>query len=109
MATTKTKKNTKDKVVEAKIVKNSILLSPRITEKSALASEHGAYTFNVAPHATKAEIKKAVKAQYSVMPIKVSVTQITDKVVMRRGVLGTKSGGKKAVVYLKKGDKIAFT
>jgi large subunit ribosomal protein L23 len=109
MATTKTKKNTQDKIVEAKVVKSSILLSPRITEKSALASEKGAYTFNVSTSATKSEIKKAIKAQYSVTPVKVSVTQITDKVVMRRGVLGTKSGGKKAVVYLKKGDKIAFT
>jgi large subunit ribosomal protein L23 len=60
------------------------------------------------PEANKNEIKKAIKMLYGVTPVKVSVTQIQDKVVMRRGIIGKKSGGKKAVVYLKKGEKITF-
>lgn len=108
MATTKTKKNTKE-VADAKKVKTHPLIKgPRITEKSALDAERGAYTFNVASSANKNEIKKAIKTLYGVTPVKVSVTQITSKVVVRRGMLGTKSGGKKAVVHLKKGDKITF-
>jgi large subunit ribosomal protein L23 len=107
MATTKKTKKTE---VSAEVKKNTnpLIIGARITEKSALGAEKGIYTFNVARTATKSEIKKAIKMLYSVTPTKVAVTQITDKVKVRRGVLGTKSGGKKAVVYLKKGDKIAF-
>lgn len=85
-----------------------LLLGPRITEKSAIEADKGVYTFNVAPIANKNEIKKAIKIVYGVSPVKVSVTQVASKVVVRRGVPGIKAGGKKAVVHLKKGDKIAF-
>jgi hypothetical protein len=40
------------------------------------------------------------------LPIKVTITQVAKKTVTRRGIVGIKSGAKKAVVYLKKGDKI---
>lgn len=86
-----------------------MIIGPRITEKSALYAEKKVYTFNVPMNANKNEIKKAIKVLYGVTPLKVGITQITSKVVLRRGVLGTKSGGKKAVVHLKKGDSIAFT
>lgn len=111
MATTKTKKNTKTEVTKAEATKGShpLILGPRVTEKGALGAEKGIYTFNVAPRANKNEIKKAIKMLYNVMPTKISVTQITEKTKMRRGgVMGTKQGGKKAVVYLKKGDTITF-
>jgi ribosomal protein L23 len=36
------------------------------------------------------------------------MTQIADKTVTRKGKKGVKQGGKKAVVHLKKGDKITF-
>ena len=85
-----------------------LIIGQRITEKSALLADKGAYTFNVVPSANKNEIKKAIKMLYDVTPVKISVTQITKKVVVRRGVPGVKSGGKKVVVYLKKGDKITF-
>jgi large subunit ribosomal protein L23 len=110
MATTKTKKNTKEveKQDAKKVATHPLIKGPRITEKSAIGAEKGIYTFNVATIANKNEIKKAIKTLYGVSPVKVTITMITDKTVVRRGVAGTKSGGKKAVVYLKKGDKIAF-
>ncbi|MCC6323309.1 50S ribosomal protein L23 [Candidatus Nomurabacteria bacterium] len=105
MATTKTK----IKEVKVKEVKNnSVILGPRITEKSALGSEKGRYTFNVATNTNKSEVVKAIKAMYKVTPVKISITIRKEKTTFRGGRLGTKSGGKKAVVYLKKGDKIAF-
>ncbi len=105
MATTKTKiKEVKVKEIKAK----SVILGVRVTEKSALGSEKGRYTFNVATTTNKSEIAKAIKATYKVTPVKISITMKKDKKVFRGGRLGTKSGGKKAVVYLKKGDKIAF-
>ena len=105
-----TKTTTKKKEVkEVKDVKtNPLIKGARITEKSAIGAEKGIYTFNVSSSANKNEVKKAIKALYNVTPMKVNMVQITEKVVMRRGILGTKQGGKKAVVYLKKGDKIAL-
>lgn len=111
MATTKKIKNIKKNEIvdETKKSKTHPLIKGiRVTEKSALKAEHGAYTFNVMNEANKNEIKKAIKMLYGVTPIKVTVTQIAKKVVTRRGVTGVKSGGKKAVVYLKKGEKITF-
>lgn len=110
MATTKTKKNTKEVVVEdAKKAKTHPLIKgPRITEKAAIGAEKGVYTFNVASNANKNEIKKAIKLIYGLTPERVAVIQIKEKEIVRRGRKGTKKGGKKAVVYMKKGDKIAF-
>jgi large subunit ribosomal protein L23 len=107
MATTKTKKNTKE-VVESKEKIHPMLKGPRITEKSAIAAERGVYTFNVAANANKNELKKAIKFVYGVTPERISVTTIAKKTVTRRGIVSVKQGGKKAVVHLKKGDKIIF-
>jgi large subunit ribosomal protein L23 len=84
----------------------SIITSPRITEKSAVLSEGRVYTFNVAPNATKIEIKKAIEDIYGVAPVKITTATLKYKPVQRRGVAGVKGGGKKAMVYLKKGDTI---
>ncbi|MFA6354974.1 MAG: 50S ribosomal protein L23 [Candidatus Paceibacterota bacterium] len=110
MATTKTKKNKDVAVVDdAKKAKTHPLIKGvRVTEKAALAAERGAYTFNVEDNANKNEIKKAIKLIYGVTPLRVTITQITAKKVVRRGKVGMKKGGKKAVVYLKKGDKITI-
>ena len=104
---TKTKK-TKEVAVEKSAKAHPLIKGPRITEKSAIGAEKGIYTFNVDNSANKNEIKKAIKMLYNVQPMKVNIVQITEKAVLRRGIEGTKQGGKKAVVYLKKGDKIAF-
>ena len=103
------KDNKKAEVEDSKKVKTHPLIKgARITEKAALAAERGAYTFNVEDNANKNEIKKAIKLIYGVTPERVSIIQITSKKVVRRGKIGTKKGGKKAVVYLKKGDKITI-
>jgi large subunit ribosomal protein L23 len=110
MATTKIKKNKGKEVVDnsKKEKTHPLIKGARITEKSAINAEKGVYTFNVAQIANKNEIKKAIKLIYGVTPAKVAVTQIAEKTVTRRGIVSTKQGGKKAVVHLKKGDKITF-
>lgn len=107
MKTEKTKKKTKEEV-EKKENNNALIKGPRITEKSAIYAEKGVYTFNVSPKANKNEIKKAIKLVYKVEPVRITITQIAKKTVTRRGITSVKQGGKKAVVYLKKGDKITF-
>jgi large subunit ribosomal protein L23 len=85
-----------------------ILLSPRITEKGAYLSESGIYVFNVAKDANKKEIADAIRAVFKVTPRKVTLTAVKGKVRMTRGTnrLGSSASGKKAYVYLKKGDTI---
>lgn len=86
-----------------------VLMRPRITEKAALLGESAnAYTFDVSPRANKMLVAKAVTALYKVTPVKVRVITVPAKKVFARGRFGVKSGGKKALVYLKKGEKIEF-
>jgi large subunit ribosomal protein L23 len=86
-----------------------IILRPRITEKASILVEEGnVYTFDIAPGSTTQEVAKAIESHYKVKPIKVNITDIKSKRVFRRGKKGMKSGGKKAMVYLKKSDKIEF-
>ena len=84
------------------------LKRPRITEKAAILVENNAYTFEVAENATKPEIKTAIKSKYKVTPIRINITAGTKKNITRRGKQGVKTTSKKAVVFLKKGDKIEF-
>ncbi len=86
----------------------SVILRPRITEKSGILSQAGVYTFEVARGANKPTIAQAVKALYKVTPIKVAVSNLPARKVFIRGKRGVQSGMRKAVVTLKKGDKIDF-
>jgi Ribosomal protein L23 len=107
MAEKKTTKKEIKKVEEKKEVSKSVLISPRMTEKGVLGQEKsGVYVFNVERDATKKQISASVKAVYKVTPVKVNTTQIADKKKFVRGKWGVKRGGKKAYIYLKKGDKI---
>ena len=85
----------------------NVLLGPRITEKAALsADKSGVYVFEIAKHATKKSISDSVRESYKVTPVKVRVANIPARRVFVRGKMGVKKGGRKAYVYLKKGDKI---
>jgi large subunit ribosomal protein L23 len=87
-------------------MKTDIIKNGRVTEKASGAMEKNIYVFNVADSANKTEIKKAIFSLYKVKPVKVNVLPISKKNVSFRGQPSTKGGGKKAVVYLKEGDKI---
>lgn len=89
------------------IMKN-LIKNPRVTEKASFVYEKNIYTFDISDTANKTEIKKAIFALYKVKPIKVNVLPVPKKNIMTRGKAGTKGGGRKAVVYLKEGDKIEF-
>ncbi len=118
-AAKKATKKTEDKVVSAEPKASKplkaeamdfagVLRNPRITEKAAHISDQNVYTFDVAPGASKIEIMKAIKAIYKLSPIKVNVSAIPTKRVFRAKHIGVKRGGRKAYVYLRKGDKIEF-
>ena len=82
------------------------LSSPHITEKAASLGEKGVYVFKIGRNTNKITIKQEVKKAYGVVPEKVNITNSPSKKRFIRGRRGVKPGFKKAVVYLKKGDKI---
>ena len=85
-----------------------IIKHPRITEKGSRLQENNAYVFQIAKGAGKNEIKRAIFRLYKVKPIRVNVLTVPEKKINSRGRVGVKTGGRKAVVYLKEGDKIEF-
>jgi len=86
----------------------TIIKNPRITEKASFKAEQNVYTFDITASANKTEIKKAIFALYKVKPVKVNVLSVPKKKIMSKGKMGVRGGGRKAFVYLKKGDKIEF-
>lgn len=85
-----------------------ILLKPHITERATSLAEQNVYTFRVFPSANKILIKKAIKEIYGFEPIEIRVINVPAKKRIVRGKTGIRPGFKKALVYLKKGDKIEF-
>lgn len=90
---------------------SDILRNPRITEKASANMSIGVYTFDVSDRSTKRSIKEAVFEVYKVRPRMVHIVTIQRKARRnaRTGRSGLSSGGKKAYVYLKKGETIAIS
>src|SRR3989344_4760042 len=89
---------------------SQVLKHARVTEKATMHSADGVYTFDVATGATKRDIMQAVRLLYKVTPRKVRVVTVRAKTVRSRrtGQMGVKGGGKKAYIYLKKGETITI-
>lgn len=85
-----------------------ILIRPIITEKATLYEGQGVYTFEIEPSANKISVKKAVREVYNVEPGKVRIIRTRGKQVRYGRTTGRTKSRKKAMVYLKKGDKIEF-
>ncbi len=100
----------KAKIVDASGKLSTILVGPWLSEKALISTEKGVYTFEILPTATKHDVALAVEKFFKVTPRQVRVTTVRGKTVSlrtRRG-FGTKASRRKAYVYLKKGDTIAF-
>lgn len=87
------------------LIKKAIL-----SEKSYAQMDHGVYTFLVDKTAKKNQIKKAVENQFSVNVERVNVLNKSAKTkrIARTRKTTTVGAGKKAVVYLKKGQSIGL-
>jgi large subunit ribosomal protein L23 len=87
----------------------SAIKSPKVTEKAGIKAEsQNVYTFEIHKEATKHNVMDAIKKIYKVTPIKVNIINLPAKKVFQRGKAGRKKSIKKALVFLKKGDKISF-
>jgi len=86
-----------------------ILIKPIITEKATALGALNKYVFEVASRANKIEIKKAIKELYNVEPIEINILKVKGKLVRYGKARGRTKNWKKAIVGLKKGQKIEFT
>jgi large subunit ribosomal protein L23 len=86
----------------------NVIIRPHVTEKSGLLSQTGTYTFQVSRDANKNSVSNAIQALYKVRPAKVTIINKPVKNIFVRGKKGTIPALKKAMVILKKGDKIEF-
>ncbi len=85
-----------------------IILSPVVSEKSYGGVEDNRYTFFVDIRSKKAEIKKAIEEIFNVKVLKISTLNIKPKPKNLGRSRGKSSKKKKAIVTLRKKDKIDF-
>ncbi len=85
------------------------ILSPVITEKATMGSEHNQVTFRVATDATKPEIKAAVESLFNVKVKAVNTLNQKGKVKRFRGIKGRRPNTKKAMITLEEGQVIDVT
>jgi len=81
---------------------------PIVTEKATILLEDNKYTFEVAPQATKPEIKAAIEALFEVKVVQVN-TQKPPRKQRRMGrFVGYRPHYKRAIVTLAPGDSITL-
>lgn len=85
---------------------HEVLHSPHITEKATDATDSNKYIFKVGVKANKIEVKKAVESTYGVNVTAVNVINIHRKKRRVGRNIGWAKGYKKAIVSVKKGEKI---
>ena len=82
------------------------IISPNVTEKSTSLSEFNKVVFKVSKNANKESIKKSIEKIFKVNVVKINTVNIREKVKMVRNKKAYKSGYKKAIITLKKGQSI---
>jgi large subunit ribosomal protein L23 len=86
-----------------------VLLGPHVTEKAAIVGESSnQYVFQVAPDATKPEVKKAVETLFEVEVDAVRVANVKGKTKRTGQRMGSRKDWKKAYVRVKAGQSIDF-
>ena len=83
-----------------------LIKKPHISEKALRFNSENKYVFVISQSANKSEIKKAVASLYGVVVRSVNIIKVPSKPKKFKGVPGIKSGYKKAIVTLEKGNKI---
>lgn len=85
---------------------DTILVRPLVTEKALIQSQRGVYSFEVVSWATKISVKKALSNAYGVIPEKVRIIKRKGKHVRFGKISGKRKDEKRALVTLKKGQRI---
>ena len=85
------------------------IINPIITEKATTLSEQNKTVFKVHEKANKKIIKKNIEKLFKVNVIKVNIINQKTKIKMKQGRKSYKTGYKKAIITLKKGQSIDLT
>jgi len=85
-----------------------VLKKPLLTEKSYSLISKNVFTFIVDKNAKKPEIKKAFETIFEVKVAKVNVCNYIKKAKRVGKFFGYKSSYKKAIITLKKGEKLSL-
>ena len=97
----------KTQTTAARVKDYGVLLSPVVTEKSAVVGASGlTVTFRVDPRATKTEIKGAVERVFSVKVDAIRTCRFMGKLKRSMTGVGKRAGYRKAYVTLAEGSKI---
>ena len=87
-----------------------IIVQHLVTEKSTDATMNlNQYAFKVADSANRVSVRSAIEKQFGVTVVNVNILNVKPKAKrsrQRRGVVGFKSGYKKAIVRVKAGEGI---
>lgn len=86
---------------------SSVLKRYFVSEKSTRGFSMNQYTFEVDRHATKTDVRNAVKRGYHVDVVAVNIVRLPRKTITVGRHTGTKGGIKKAIVTIKAGQSIA--
>ena len=82
------------------------IVSPVITEKATILSEFNKMVFRVHKSASKNSIKRSIEKIFKVNVIKINTINLRGKTKLVRGKKSRRSGYKKAIVTLKKGQSV---
>ena len=85
------------------------ILTPFVTEKTTNLSEQNKIVFKVPRNANKKNLKNNIEKIFKVNVVKVNIINQKSKLKMKQGKKSIKSGYKKAIVTLKKGQSIDLT
>ena len=83
--------------------------TPIITEKATVMSDQNKTVFKVHNKANKTVIKKNIEKLFKVNVIKINIINQKPKLKIKQGRKSHKSGYKKAIITLKKGQSIDLT
>lgn len=83
-----------------------VLKQPHVTEKATDLNKQSQYVFKIWPNANKIDVKKAIEDLYGVDVQGVNVIKVPRKRRRLGRIRGWRKGYKKAIVKLKKGQKI---
>lgn len=85
---------------------HSVLKRPVVTEKSTLLQEQHKYVMEVAPEATKSQVKEAVERTFDVRVARVNIIQVRGRRKRRGNTWYRTREWRKAVVSLQPPDRI---
>lgn len=87
---------------------NNLLIKPHITEKTVKHTSRGVFTFLIKKEARKEQIKTLIEKLFNVNVVSIKTISIKGEVKknLRSNTYYSKNNIKKALVQLKKGQKI---